>query len=86
MRTLWQSVRKWRKIYRSPFKVPRRGLKLHAKKSLPVYLYINLLFQIIASLRGRSALDNFSHYGNYRLRLRYHTGEFGYYFLAWNEK
>ena len=30
----------------------------HAKKSLPVYLYINLLFQIITSLWGRSALDN----------------------------
>ena len=33
----------------------------HAKKSLPVYLYINLLFQIITSLQnvwGRSDLDN----------------------------
>ena len=34
----------------------------HAKKSLPVYLYINSLFQIIASLRGQSALDNFSQF------------------------
>ena len=34
----------------------------HAKKSLPVYLYIDLLFQIIASLRGPSALDNFSQF------------------------
>ena len=36
----------------------------HVKKSLPVYLYINLLFQIIVSLRGRSALDNFSQFEN----------------------
>ena len=36
----------------------------HAKKSLPVDLYINLLFQIIVSLRGRSALDNFSQFEN----------------------
>ena len=34
----------------------------HAKKSLPVYLYINLLFQIITSLWGRSALDNLSEF------------------------
>ena len=34
----------------------------HARKSLPAYLYINSLFQIIASLRGRSALDNFSQF------------------------
>ena len=34
----------------------------HAKKSLPVYLYIISLFQIIATLQGRSALDNFSQF------------------------
>ena len=46
----------------------------HAKKSLPAYLYINLLFQIVTSLWGRSALDNLSefgagHYINYRLHV-----------------
>ena len=63
----------------------------HAKKSLPVYLYINLLFQIITSLWGRSAVENLSEFvlvtivitGNI---LRYHMGEFGYYFLVWDEK
>ena len=34
----------------------------HANKSLPVSLYINLLFQIITSLWGRSALDNLSEF------------------------
>ena len=34
----------------------------HAKKALPVYLYVNLLFQIITSLWGRSALDNLSEF------------------------
>ena len=50
----------------------------HAKKSLPVYLYINLLFQIITSL----ALDNLSEFELVTMvitgyMLRYHTGEFG---------
>ena len=31
MFTLLQPVRKWRKIYLSPFIVPRRGLKTHWK-------------------------------------------------------
>ena len=35
---------------------------MNAKKSLQVYLYINLLFQIITSLWGRSALDNLSEF------------------------
>ena len=63
----------------------------HAMKSLPVYLYINLLFQIITSLWGRSALDNLSEFELVTmvitdLMLRYHIGEFGFYFLAWNER
>ena len=50
----------------------------HAKKSLPVYLYINQLFQIITSL----ALDNLSEFELVTIvitgyMLRYHTGEFG---------
>ena len=54
----------------------------HAKKSLPVYLYINLLFQIITSLWGRSALDNLSEFELVTIvitgyMLRYPTGEFG---------
>ena len=54
----------------------------HAKKSLPVYLYINLLFQIITLLWGRSALDNLSEFELVTIvitgyMLRYHTGEFG---------
>ena len=54
----------------------------HDKKSLPVYLYINLLFQIITSLWGRSALDNLSEFELVTIvipgyMLRYHTGEFG---------
>ena len=56
------------------------------KKSLPVYLYINLLFQIITSLWGRSVLDNLFEFElvtiaitsyRYMYMLRYHTGEFG---------
>ena len=36
MRTLSQSVRKWRKIYLSPFIVPRRGLRAFCYSLCPV--------------------------------------------------
>ena len=54
----------------------------HAKKFLQVYLNINLLFQVITSLWGRSALDNLSEFELVTIviigyMLRYHTGEFG---------
>ena len=54
----------------------------HVKKSLPVYLYIDLLFQYMTSLLGRSALDNLSEFELVPIvitgyMLRYHTGEFG---------
>ena len=52
----------------------------HAKKSLQVYLYIDLLFQIITSLWGRSASDNLFEFEVVTMvitdyMLRYHTGE-----------
>ena len=52
----------------------------HTKKSIPVYLYINLLFQIIISLWGRSDLDTLFEFElvtlvNTDYMLRYHTGE-----------
>ena len=52
----------------------------YAKKSLPVYLYINLLFQIITSLWGRSDLDNLFEFELVTMvitdyMLPYHTGE-----------
>ena len=54
----------------------------HAKKSLPIYKSTNLLFQIIASLWGRLALDKLTEFELVTMvindcMLRYHTGEFG---------
>ena len=51
----------------------------HAKKSLSVYLYFNLLFQIITSLWSRSALDNLSEFELVTIVItdyvkHYHTG------------
>ena len=46
MRTLSQTVRKWQKIYLSPFIVPRRGLHIHI-----VGLYYND-FDIWSSTRS----------------------------------
>ena len=45
-------------LYDMPGLAPRMNVLFHAKKSLPVYLYINQLFQIITSL----ALDNLSEF------------------------
>ena len=44
------------------FQVLVKFSSYHAKKSLAVHLYINLLFQIITSLWSRSALENLSEF------------------------
>ena len=63
------------------FQVLVKFSSYHAKKSFPVYLYTDLLFQIITSLWGRSALDNLSEIGLVTIvitgyMLSCHTGEF----------
>ena len=64
------------------FQVLVKFSSYHAKKSLAVYLYINLLFQIITSLWSWSALENLSEFELVTIvitdyMLRYHSREFG---------